>query len=118
MHIEEVGESSNVKNTEETYGINGIKPNIEPALGMGFESIDDAWEFYKTFGKVTGFPVLKSTFVKNGVGCIRSYKFTCARAGKCNSISEKPLRPQATIKCGCQAKLVLRLDCLVGYVIS
>ncbi|RZC56847.1 hypothetical protein C5167_015698 [Papaver somniferum] len=56
MHIEEVGESSNVKNTEETYGINGIKPNIEPALGMGFESIDDAWEFYKTFGKVTGFP--------------------------------------------------------------
>ncbi|KAI3850705.1 hypothetical protein MKW98_030765 [Papaver atlanticum] len=46
-----------------------------------------------------------------------SYKFTCARAGKCNSISEKPLRPQATIKCGCQAKIVLRLDCLVGYVI-
>ncbi|KAI3960935.1 hypothetical protein MKW98_019136, partial [Papaver atlanticum] len=81
-------------------------------------SIDDAWEFYKTFWKVNGFPVVKSTSVKNGAGCIRSYKFTCARAGKCNSISEKPLRPPAKIKCGCQAKLVLRLYCLVGYVIS
>ncbi|KAI3875220.1 hypothetical protein MKX03_008918 [Papaver bracteatum] len=85
---------------------------------MKFESIDDAWEFYKTFGKVTGFPVVKSTSAKNGAGCIRRYKFTCARAGKCNSISEKPLRTQATIKCGFQANLVLRLDCLVGYVIS
>ncbi|XP_026385003.1 protein FAR-RED IMPAIRED RESPONSE 1-like [Papaver somniferum] len=98
--------------------INGSKPHIQPALGMGFESIDDAWEFYKTFGKVTGFPVVKSTSVKNGAGYIRSYKFTCARAGKCSSVSENPLRPQATIKCGCQAKLVLQLDCLVGYVIS
>ncbi|KAI3834748.1 hypothetical protein MKX03_003475 [Papaver bracteatum] len=84
---------------------------------MEFESIDDAWEFNKTFGKVTGFPVVKSTSVKNGAGYIRSYKFTCAPAGKCIFVSEKPLRPQAIIKCGCQAKLVSRLDCLVGYVI-
>ncbi|XP_026384144.1 protein FAR1-RELATED SEQUENCE 4-like [Papaver somniferum] len=132
MYIEEIGESSNVENTvsvialkpEETFeksdciDISGIKSNIQPALGMGFESIDDAWEFYKTLGKVKGFPVVKSTSVKNGAGCTRSYKFTCTQAGKCNSISEKQLRPQATIKCGCQAKLVLRLDCLVGYVIS
>ncbi|KAI3881657.1 hypothetical protein MKX03_017576 [Papaver bracteatum] len=85
---------------------------------MGFESIHNAWDFYKTFGKATGFPVVKSTYVKNGAGHIRSYTFTCARAGKCNSVSKNPLRPQVTIKCGCQAKLVLRLDGLVGYVIN
>ncbi|XP_026459672.1 protein FAR-RED IMPAIRED RESPONSE 1-like [Papaver somniferum] len=85
---------------------------------MGFESIDDAWEFYKAFGKATGFPVVKSISVTNAAGHIRSYTFTCARAGKCNSVSENTLRPQATIKCGCQANLVLRLYFLVGYVIS
>ncbi|KAI3932617.1 hypothetical protein MKW98_012588 [Papaver atlanticum] len=61
---------------------------------------------------------MKSTFKKNVAGEIRSYTFTCARAGKRDSVSEKNLQPQATIKCGCLAKLVLRLDYLIGYVIS
>ncbi|KAI3888005.1 hypothetical protein MKX03_010168, partial [Papaver bracteatum] len=61
---------------------------------------------------------MKSTFKKNVAGDIRRYTFTCARAGKCDTTSEKPLHPQAIIKCGCQAKLVIRLDYLAGYVIS
>lgn len=85
---------------------------------MKFKSINDAGEFYKAFGKQDGFPVMKSTFKKNVAGEIRSYTFTCARAGKRDSVSEKILQPQTTIKCGCLAKLVLRLDYLIGYVIS
>ncbi|MCL7034273.1 hypothetical protein MKW94_017893, partial [Papaver nudicaule] len=95
-------------------GTNEIKPNV----GMEFQTIDDAWEFYKIIGKETGFPVMKYASVKNKRGGARSYTFACARAGKHDFTSEKPLRPQATIKYGCTTKLVLRLDCQFGYVIN
>ncbi|KAI3977905.1 hypothetical protein MKX01_036745, partial [Papaver californicum] len=72
---------------------------------------------FKKNWEETGFPITKSTSVKNLAGDIRSYRFTCTQAGKCGSVYEKPLRPQATIKFGCRTKLVLQLDCLVGYVI-
>ncbi|KAI3978677.1 hypothetical protein MKX01_015852, partial [Papaver californicum] len=61
---------------------------------------------------------MKSSVKNNTLGEIRSYTFTCARAGKCDSTSEEPLNPQATIKCECPARIVIRLDTLVGYVIS
>ncbi|KAI3859220.1 hypothetical protein MKX03_034624 [Papaver bracteatum] len=60
---------------------------------------------------------MKITFKKNVAGEIRSHTFTCAIAGKCDCTSGTPLQPQATIKCGCLAKLVVLLDSLVGYVI-
>ncbi|RZC64807.1 hypothetical protein C5167_008486, partial [Papaver somniferum] len=60
--------------------VDGVEPNINPSVGMGFNNIDDAWEFYRTFGKETGFPVMKSTFKKNVAREIRSYTFTCPRA--------------------------------------
>lgn len=66
---------------------------------MKFKSINDAWEFYKAFGIQAGFPVMKSTFKKNVAGEIRSCTFTCARAGKRDSVSEKyySLKPQFNV---------------------
>ncbi|KAI3929899.1 hypothetical protein MKW98_004053 [Papaver atlanticum] len=102
MRVNEIEEeNSNVKNKKGTptnpdcIDTDGVKPNIKPIVGMGFKS-------------QAGFPVMKSKFKKNVAGEIRCYIFTCARAGKRDSVSEKKLQPQATIKFGCLAKLVLR----------
>ncbi|KAI3846478.1 hypothetical protein MKW98_021643, partial [Papaver atlanticum] len=95
----------------------GVGPK-DPQLGMKFKSATDAYEFYIKFAQRTGFPVMKISVKKNILGEIRSYTFTCARAGKCDNTGEKPLNAQVTIKCECPARIVIRLDTLVGYVIS
>ncbi|KAI3854258.1 hypothetical protein MKW98_024681 [Papaver atlanticum] len=61
---------------------------------------------------------MKSSVKKNILGEIRSYTFTCTRAGKCDNTGEKPLNPQVTIKYECPARIVIQLDTIVGYVIS
>ncbi|XP_026428380.1 protein FAR-RED IMPAIRED RESPONSE 1-like [Papaver somniferum] len=83
------------------------------------ENFDDKSDFIATKGDGGGPKDPPTCSVKKNIlGEIRSYTFTCARAGKCDNTGEKPLDPQVTTKCQFPARIMIRLDTLVGYVIS
>lgn len=54
---------------------------LDPAVGMEFESIDDAFHFYKDYAIRTGFAIVKrSNHKKEGV--CQHYAFACSKRKK------------------------------------
>ncbi|KAI3890994.1 hypothetical protein MKW98_007299 [Papaver atlanticum] len=93
--------------------------NEESSKAKGKENFYDKSDYIATKGDGDGVgPKDPQLVKKNILGEIRSYTFTCARAGKCDNTGEKPLNPQVTIKCECPARIMIRIDTLVGYVIN
>ncbi|XP_020271714.1 protein FAR1-RELATED SEQUENCE 5-like [Asparagus officinalis] len=82
----------------------------EPKIGMEFNDPDELFEFYKDYAKSRGFPVKKHTRRKNVIGIVRSITLVCGRAGKHNSTCQNPLKPQASYRVGCNAKITARLN--------
>jgi hypothetical protein len=50
-----------------------------PAVGMEFDSVDEAWEFWLGYGKEIGFGVRKQYFNRKKDGSIRSGRFVCCK---------------------------------------
>ncbi|XP_020243495.1 protein FAR1-RELATED SEQUENCE 5-like [Asparagus officinalis] len=82
----------------------------EPKIGMEFNDPDELFEFYKDYAKNSGFPIKKHTRRKNEMGIVRSMTLVCGRAGKHNSTCQNPLKPQASYRVGCNAKITARLN--------
>ncbi|XP_020266605.1 protein FAR1-RELATED SEQUENCE 4-like [Asparagus officinalis] len=82
----------------------------EPKIGMEFNNPDELFEFYRDYAKSSGFPVKKHTRRKNVIGIVRSITLVCGQAGKHNSTCQNPLKPQASYRVGCNAKITARLN--------
>lgn len=81
-----------------------------PKLGMGFDSEDHAYEFYKAYAGLVGFSVRKDYLNRSKIdGVVASRRFTCFREGfrhkdKWDSNVKKPRKDT---RIGCLAQLVI-----------
>ncbi|KAH9723716.1 hypothetical protein KPL70_007220 [Citrus sinensis] len=55
---------------------------VEPTVGMSFDSLDEMFEYYKTYGLQEGFPVMRRSCRKGDERSLRYVTFTCRRNGK------------------------------------
>jgi hypothetical protein len=78
---------------------------IEPKIGMQFETVDDLYEFYRSYAKRIGFPVRKRSSRRNEEGEVRTVMLSCSRQGTHVNNSQNPFKPQASSRVGCTAHL-------------
>jgi hypothetical protein len=81
-----------------------------PSVGMEFDSVDEAWQFWVEYGKETGFGVRKDYFNKKKIdSSIRSCRFVCCKEG--HRIPDKRSylvkNPRAETRTDCKAKIAL-----------
>lgn len=87
------------------------KKNVdEPEIGILFDSADEMFTYYKTYGKQKGFPVKRRTSKKGSDGILRYVTFACGRSGTSRSNPSNFLRLQTSAKSGCNAKVGGCLD--------
>jgi zinc finger SWIM domain-containing protein 3 len=85
--------------------------NPTPRLNMEFETLDDAWEFWKNYGGLMGFTVRKRYANKDKNEIITSGGFVCGNEGirgQDNRVREVK-RPRAETRTNCPARLRLKL---------
>lgn len=81
-----------------------------PKLGMGFDSEDQAYEFYNAYAGRVGFSVRKDYVNKSKVdGAVASRRFTCFREGfrQKDRKDSNVKRPRKETRIGCLAHLVI-----------
>ncbi|XP_024164125.1 protein FAR-RED IMPAIRED RESPONSE 1-like [Rosa chinensis] len=78
-----------------------------PSVEMSFDSIDEAYDYYRKYGKQLGFPVRKRTSRKGDDGITKYITISCGRAGKFKSKSSNSLKPHPSVKTDC--KTLIRL---------
>ncbi|KAM6573262.1 hypothetical protein CsatA_017342 [Cannabis sativa] len=81
-----------------------------PKLGMGFNSEDQAYEFYNTYAGRVGFSVRKDYVNRSKIdGAVASRRFTCFREGfrQRDKRDMNVKRPRKETRIGCSAQLVI-----------
>ncbi|QHO53468.1 Putative protein-RELATED SEQUENCE [Arachis hypogaea] len=85
----------------------------EDVLQFNFADVDIAFEFYQQYAKHHGFDARRSRSEKCGEVRIRQ-EFVCHRQGyrspKFYSMLNRQKRPRAETRCGCPARMLLRMD--------
>ncbi|XP_020266493.1 protein FAR1-RELATED SEQUENCE 5-like [Asparagus officinalis] len=105
------------------------KPRVEaefkPYINQSFRSLEDGIEFYREYGRKSGFEIRRHTEKKHEDGTVLLKHIVCSRAGSneskmdvnfedFSSISKKRRRTVSS-RCGCKAKVVFKFDGLKGY---
>jgi hypothetical protein len=88
-----------------------------PQLGMKFQSVDEAWKFWKAYGSRIGFEVRKRYINKRKSDEeARSCRYVCAKEGHRKEDKRDHLTkcPRAETRCDCQVCMSLVLDQEVG----
>lgn len=90
--------------------VNSSRMDGKPKLGMGFESEDQAYEFYNAYAGRIGFSVRKDYVNRSKIdGAVASRRFTCFREGyrqkDKRDLNVKRSRKETRI--GCLAQLVI-----------
>ncbi|KAH9726548.1 protein FAR1-RELATED SEQUENCE [Citrus sinensis] len=114
--VDEVGELQDLQGAdlEENNEELVVENVVEPTVGMSFDSPDEMFEYYKTYGLQEGFPVMRRSCRKGDDGSLRYVTFTCGRNGKSKAKATNVLRLQPNQKIGCNAKIGERLDIVSG----
>ncbi|XP_020250144.1 protein FAR1-RELATED SEQUENCE 5-like [Asparagus officinalis] len=105
------------------------KPRVEaefkPYLNQSFRSLEDGIEFYREYGRKSGFEIRRHTEKKHEDDTVLLKHILCSRAGSneskmdvdfedFSSISKKRRRTVSS-RCGCKAKVIFKFDGLKGY---
>ncbi|GFQ04558.1 protein far1-related sequence 5 [Phtheirospermum japonicum] len=88
---------------------------------MMFDSLDNAFEFWKSYGGKVGFGVRKEYNNRNKNGTIIGKMFVCYKQvfKKQGEVCTNEFHRRADVKCGCKCKLKVVLDRESGkYVVS
>ncbi|XP_050379712.1 protein FAR-RED IMPAIRED RESPONSE 1-like [Argentina anserina] len=96
--------SKSLDNNQEEEGKDIMQ---EPNVEMSFNYIDEAFEYYRKYGKQSGFPVKKRTSRKGDDGSTRYVTISCGRAGKFKSTTSNSLKPRPSVKTDCNALIRL-----------
>ncbi|XP_057723744.1 protein FAR1-RELATED SEQUENCE 5-like [Arachis stenosperma] len=98
--------------------IDFLNLSAEDVLRFNFADVDIAFEFYQQYAKHHGFGVRRSRSEKRGEVRIRQ-EFVCHRQGfrspKFYSMPNRQKRPRAKTRCGCSARMLLRMDDESGH---
>ncbi|XP_072073468.1 protein FAR1-RELATED SEQUENCE 5-like [Arachis hypogaea] len=102
-----------VDSAESIGWIDFLNLSAEDVLRFNFADVDIAFEFYQQYAKHHGFGVRRSRSEKRGELRIRQ-EFVCHRQGfrspKFYSMPNRQKRPRAETRCGCPARMLLRMD--------
>ncbi|KAH9727253.1 protein FAR1-RELATED SEQUENCE [Citrus sinensis] len=114
--VDEVGELQDLQGAdlEENNEELVVENVVAPTVGMSFDSPDEMFEYYKTYGLQEGFPVMRRSCRKGDDGSLRYVTFTCGRNGKSKAKATNVLQLQPNQKIGCNAKIGGRLDIVSG----
>lgn len=94
-------------------------------IGKQFLSLEDGIQFYKEYARSIGFDVRKSSAKKSGDTITWRY-ILCSREGEKHSAAEDEnddeegnikTRRRVSMRCGCPARVVLKFNGLLGYVV-
>ncbi|XP_008775026.2 protein FAR1-RELATED SEQUENCE 6-like [Phoenix dactylifera] len=80
---------------------------LVPKIGMIFESVDDAFQFYKAYGYRTGFGVTKRSS-HNFDGIRYRSTFTCCKGGKAKVKPGNKSRRKPVVRTECKAMMVIK----------
>ena len=98
----------------------------KPKLNMHFPTIEDAFLYYKEYGRQCGFDVRKSTLKTDRQGNIKAKYLQCSRGGNpyANKLRDRdgnyiegPCRRTTSQRCFCWAQVILKPALVRGFVI-
>ncbi|QHO49866.1 Protein FAR1-RELATED SEQUENCE [Arachis hypogaea] len=93
--------------------IDFLNLSAEDVLRFNFADVDIAFEFYQQYAKHHGFGARRSRSEKRGEVRIRQefvYHRQGFRSPKFYSMPNRQKRPRAETRCGCPARMLLRMD--------
>ncbi|XP_052193932.1 protein FAR1-RELATED SEQUENCE 5-like [Diospyros lotus] len=96
----------------------GKHSDLVPEVGMKFNDENEIYEFYKRYAYHVGFPIKKRNSKKDEDGMVIYVVYACSREGKRTSQASTSLKPKATIRVGCKAKITVILVVLGTWRIS
>lgn len=98
----------------------------KPQLNKHFPTLQDAYLYYKQYGRMCGFDVRKSTKKSDSRGNIIAKYMQCSRGGNpyANKLKDKagnyiagPSRRTTSQRCFCRAQIILKPAAVRGFVI-
>ncbi|GER43469.1 FAR1-related sequence 2, partial [Striga asiatica] len=89
---------------------NEHSPKNIPTVGMKFLTVDEVYQFYKTYAYRVGFPIRRRSSRKGHSGNLESVIYTCSREGNRSGNACNQLNPHPTSQTGCKAKLTASTD--------
>ena len=99
-----------------------VDENMTPRLGMHFDDLDEAYNFYNAYGKLAGFSIRKESSNRGKDGEVVWKRFVCSKEGKTDEKhwigKELVQRRRMETRFDCKAKLQVKLDKSGGYVVS
>ncbi|XP_054784479.1 protein FAR1-RELATED SEQUENCE 5-like [Prosopis cineraria] len=84
--------------------------NLIPRLGLEFETLEEAWQYWVSYGGKTGFGVRKQYFSKSRKdGTITSYRYVCCKEGvrRPDKRDYKTIHPRPETRTGCKARMTV-----------
>ncbi|KAJ8627612.1 hypothetical protein MRB53_020919 [Persea americana] len=94
---------------------------MTPRLGMHFDDLDEAYNFYNAYGKLAGFSIRKESSNRGKDGEVVWKRFVCSKEGKTDEKhwigKELVQRHRMETRFDCKAKLQVKLDKSGGYVV-
>ncbi|XP_042946090.1 protein FAR-RED IMPAIRED RESPONSE 1-like [Carya illinoinensis] len=78
---------------------------IEPKPGMSFKTEHELIDYYKQYGKQTGFGVMTQRSKREDDVSVRYLTLGCARGGKARNRTSNVSKPRPTTKTDCKAKV-------------
>ncbi|KAJ8625325.1 hypothetical protein MRB53_033855 [Persea americana] len=95
---------------------------MTPRLGMHFDDLDEAYNFYNAYGKLAGFSIRKESSNRGKDGEVVWKRFVCSKEGKTDEKhwigKELVQRRRMETRFDCKAKLQVKLDKSGGYVLN
>lgn len=91
-----------------------------PKLGMVFESLDHAYEFYNKYAGKTGFSVRKGQGTRSQNGVVRVKVYYCSAEGHRQKDKRRTdvKKPRPNSRHGCKACLVVTLQTNGKYLVT
>ncbi|KAK4260744.1 hypothetical protein QN277_003822 [Acacia crassicarpa] len=86
--------------------------NLTPSLDLEFNNIEEAWEFWRAYGKRIGFGVRKQSFNKSRKDKSKysSYLYVCRKEGvkKPDIHNVKTRKPREETRTDCKARMKVK----------
>lgn len=84
--------------------------NVTPRLGLEFDNLEEAWQYWVSYGNNAGFGVRKQSCSKSKKdGSITSYKYVCCKEGarRPDKRDTKRSKPRPEKRTGCIARMAV-----------
>ena len=82
----------------------------EPYVGIMFDNVEVIFKVYQKYAKLKGFSVIKEYKGKDDNGIHKYQRFVCHHSGKPTECGTNILKPQASHRTGCKARICTSLQ--------